>query len=155
MELTSNAFDEGDQIPVEYTCDGDDISPPLSWSDVPEDARSFVIVLEDVDASGGPFRHWGIFNIPADDRVLPSDIPPRSEEMELRQAKNGFGTVGYEGPCPPRSDSEHSYRFRIYALSISELEFPEPPKVVELKESLRPHLIGHTELNCLYERQGD
>jgi Raf kinase inhibitor-like YbhB/YbcL family protein len=102
LDVTSTAFEEGGAIPSRYTCDGLDVSPPLSWSSVPEDAQSLVLIADDPDAPGATFVHWVIYNLPPDTRRLPEDVPNRETlPSGAAQGVNGAGRVGYMGPCPP------------------------------------------------------
>jgi Raf kinase inhibitor-like YbhB/YbcL family protein len=108
IEVTSNAFGDGETIPRKYTCDGDDVSPPLRWKD--DGARGYVVTLMDPDAGG--FVHWIAFDLPAavtslDEGELPGPA---------REGSNDFGDRGYEGPCPPEGDDPHRYVFTIYGL---------------------------------------
>jgi Raf kinase inhibitor-like YbhB/YbcL family protein len=116
LSLSSPVFQEGEDIPIMYTCDGEDISPPLMWGEPPSETQSFVLIMDDPDAPGGVFTHWLLFNLPADSRELPEAVPPDNELANgALQGQNDFGTNGYGGPCPP-SGSAHHYRFTIYAL---------------------------------------
>jgi Raf kinase inhibitor-like YbhB/YbcL family protein len=152
MELQSDAFDHESAIPQRYTCDGADISPPLFWSQGPEGTRSYVIICEDPDAPSGTFRHWGAYDIPADETSLMEDVPPRTEDTGLKQAENDFNNIGYGGPCPPRGDGAHRYVFRVLALKIDSLEFDRTPSVSELERMARPHVAAEGQLIGLYER---
>jgi Raf kinase inhibitor-like YbhB/YbcL family protein len=112
IRLASSAFDEGRLFPRQYTCDGDDLPPPLEWSGVPQDAASLALVLTDPDAPGGTFVHWTLFGIdPGIDSLAPGELPQGAEE-----GKNSFGDSGYGGPCPPEGDSPHRYVVTLYAL---------------------------------------
>jgi Raf kinase inhibitor-like YbhB/YbcL family protein len=103
LDLRSAAFEEGGAIPARYTCDGQDVSPPLSWSSSPDETRSLALIADDPDAPGGTFVHWVIYNLPPDTRRLPEDVPNREETLPsgAAQGVNGAGSVGYMGPCPP------------------------------------------------------
>jgi Raf kinase inhibitor-like YbhB/YbcL family protein len=115
MELGSSAFSEGDTVPTEFTCDGDNVSPPLGWSGVPEDAAELRIGLRDPDAPGGNFTHWLVTGIdPSSSEVGRGRVPAGgTEEM------NSFGKRAYGGPCPPRGDNPHRYIFTIEALDAA------------------------------------
>ncbi len=102
MKVESSAFREGEVIPVKYTCDGADLSPPLSWSDIPEGTKSFVIIADDPDAPIGTFTHWVIYDIPAKVRSLEEGVPKTERVGDAKQGLNDFGYVGYGGPCPPK-----------------------------------------------------
>jgi hypothetical protein len=97
LTLTSPAFAEGERIPLKYTRDGDNLSPPLRWTGVPEGTRSFVLIMEDPDAPGGTFRHWAAYNIPPDRRSLPESVETQPEGNALRYAANDFGNERYAG----------------------------------------------------------
>src|SRR5204862_8324511 len=107
MELSSEAFSDGDPIPSRYTCEGEDVSPPLTWSDVPEDAVTLALICDDPDAPSGTFAHWVGWGIdPGVGGLAEGEAPPR-------QGRNGFGNIGYGGPCPPPGHGKHHYRFRL------------------------------------------
>jgi Raf kinase inhibitor-like YbhB/YbcL family protein len=115
MKLFTSAFSEGALIPAKYTCDGEDVSPPLEWSDVPPDAVALALVVDDPDAPRGVFVHWLLFDIPATEHGLTEGIGITAPEAGGgRQGRNGFGKLGYGGPCPP--SGTHRYYFRLFAL---------------------------------------
>jgi len=115
MKLSSPAFEEGGYIPVKYTCDGEDISVPLLFGDIPAEAESLALIMDDPDAPAGTFVHWVIYNIPADSGGLPEGIPAEPYLAEgIRQGVNSFGNIGYGGPCPPPGGA-HRYMFKLYA----------------------------------------
>jgi Raf kinase inhibitor-like YbhB/YbcL family protein len=116
MQLKSSAFENEDRLPTQYTCEGEGISPPLSWEGVPEEAKVLALVLDDPDANT-LFTHWIIYNIPA--------LPPNLEQGAslsgrfsegMREGFNSYGNQGYGPPCPPNGDQAHRYTFRLYAL---------------------------------------
>lgn len=112
IQVTSAAFREGDTIPVEFTCDGEDVSPPLEWAGIPEGTDSLRLVVDDPDAPGGIFVHWAVDGIDASAiRVRPGEVPAGGT-----QQPNHFGVEDYRGPCPPRGDEPHRYRFTVRAL---------------------------------------
>jgi Raf kinase inhibitor-like YbhB/YbcL family protein len=116
IEVTSEAFSPGGGIPERFTCDGANVSPPLSWSGAPEQTESFAIIADDPDAPGAVFSHWVIFNLPPDVQALPEGVPLGGEPSPGgRQGRNGFGHTGYGGPCPPKGET-HRYHFTVYAL---------------------------------------
>jgi Raf kinase inhibitor-like YbhB/YbcL family protein len=111
IDLESSAI-QGRLFPKQFTCDGDNLRPPLEWSSVPGDAASLALTLEDPDAPGGTFVHWTMFGIdPEVDSLAPGEIPEGASE-----GKNSFGDVGYGGPCPPKGSSPHKYVITLYAL---------------------------------------
>ncbi len=99
--LQSPAFGEGDPVPMRHSCEGEDVSPALSWRGLPEGCRSLALVCEDPDAPGGIWYHWAIFDIPAETRELADGVPPQDRLGAMRQALNSFHRIGYGGPCPP------------------------------------------------------
>jgi Raf kinase inhibitor-like YbhB/YbcL family protein len=117
LNVTSPAFRDGETIPLKYTADGDNVSPPLRWSEPPAATRSFAIVCEDPDAPSGLFIHWTAWNIGGDARELNEGFSPSADVDGVRQGKNSFGRTGYGGPKPPPGKA-HRYRFRVYALDV-------------------------------------
>jgi Raf kinase inhibitor-like YbhB/YbcL family protein len=143
--LTSNAFDSGQEIPRRHSCEGDDVSPPLSWSGAPEGARSLALIVDDPDAPGGTFTHW-----------LAWAIEPESAGIGEGQAapvegRNDFGTIGYRGPCPPPGHGPHRYFFRLHALDAN-VELERGAGKRDLERALEGHVLGAAELNGRYER---
>ena len=148
LYMSSSAFDDGQLIPNEYTCDGSGKSPPLQWNDAPANTASFAVVLEDPDAPGGTFRHWGVYDIAATTHQLAAGAAAGGA---LKQTKNDFGRTGYGAPCPPKGDNPHRYRFRVMALDIAQL--PAPPSTVDdLVGASRGHVLGTAELTGSYGR---
>ncbi|GIW05043.1 MAG: hypothetical protein KatS3mg059_1663 [Thermomicrobiales bacterium] len=115
IQVMSGAFADGQQIPVKYTCDAQDISPPLRWSGVPAEAQELVLVVDDPDAPSGIFTHWLVYGLPPRTTGLPEGVPPgETVPGGGRQGRNDFGRLGYGGPCPP--SGSHRYVFTVYAL---------------------------------------
>ncbi|MDI6741896.1 MAG: YbhB/YbcL family Raf kinase inhibitor-like protein, partial [Smithella sp.] len=115
MEIQSSSFKHEAMIPAKYTCDGQNISPPLSWSSAPEETKSFALICDDPDAPVGLWVHWVLFNIPATVNSLPEKVSRQEEIAGLRKnGKNTSGRFGYDGPCPP--SGTHRYYFKLYAL---------------------------------------
>jgi hypothetical protein len=113
ISLGSPAFAKGSEIPKQYTCDGEGISPPLVWSSVPRKAKELALLVEDPDAPGGTFVHWSVWGIPSKVTQLEPDVATAN----LQQGKNSFGKVAYGPPCPPKGSAPHRYVFTLYALS--------------------------------------
>ncbi|MFN2231826.1 MAG: YbhB/YbcL family Raf kinase inhibitor-like protein [Anaerolineae bacterium] len=151
MELVSGAFDSGDSIPRKYTCDGDNISPPLSWRFVPDEANALVLVCDDPDAPEGPFVHWVLYDLPVDIRRLEEDVP-RKDRLASGgvQGRNGSGKIGYSGPCPPRG-SAHHYYFRLYALDQA-LNLPPGATRQQVLNRIEGHVLDNARLLGLYGR---
>lgn len=119
LSVTSSAFEAGDTIPTRYTCDGENVSPPLTVANVPEGAGSLAVIVDDPDAPGGTFVHWLLWNVPPDRTQLPAGVTRGETVADLggaRQGENDANRVGYSGPCPPTADDAHTYRFTAYAV---------------------------------------
>jgi hypothetical protein len=143
--FTSSAFAGGGTIPRRHSCDGEDRSPPLSWTTPPAGSRSLALILDDRDAPGGRFVHWLAWGIGPDAGGLAEG------EAAPLEGRNDFGTVGYRGPCPPRGRGPHRYRFRLHALG-EELRLAPGAGVGELERALTANLLAVAELVATYER---
>lgn len=150
MKLISSAFTGGKEIPRRFTCDGDDVSPPLAWSGVPSGTRSFALVCRDPDAPSGDWYHWAAFNVPANVTMLPEHCPARATGM--RQAANDFGKREYGGPCPPRGHGRHHYHFMLYALNVERLDVSDDADCRKVEAMAKAHAIASAELTGLYGR---
>ncbi len=150
MTLQTSAFSHGEAIPREYSCDGDNVSPSLRWSDAPDGAKSFALIMDDPDAPGGTFVHWVYYDIPSSVQELPKAVDNKTQpSVGGTQGKNSFGKVGYGGPCPP--GGEHRYYFKLYALdSVLDLE-PGISKD-ELLRAMEGHILEETQLMGTYTR---
>ena len=115
MQLKSDAFSPEGRIPEPYTCDGENVSPPLRWTNVPGAAKSLALMLQDPDAPSGVFVHWIVYNIPPNELALPKSMS-RDPMIGngVRQGENSFQHIGYDGPCLP--SGTHRYQFQLYAL---------------------------------------
>jgi Raf kinase inhibitor-like YbhB/YbcL family protein len=152
FKVSSDAFEEGNLIPKNHTCDGADRSPPLHWEGAPEAARAFAIVVDDPDAPGGNWNHWLVYNIPSAAKALAADVPKtRSLGDGTRQGTNDFGTVGYRGPCPP-SGTNHRYYFKVYALSAP-LELEPGARREKVVNALKDKTLAKAQLMGRYQRQ--
>lgn len=152
MKVQCADFEQGDIIPEQYTCTGRNISPPITWTDAPENTRSFALIVDDPDAITGKWTHWLAYNIPATRRELPPNIEavPRLRDGIL-QGRNDFRNFGYGGPCPPKGHGTHRYFFRLYALD-SELSLQPGAAKAELERAMQGHIIDHAELMGRYQR---
>lgn len=152
MRLTSNAFKHADYIPGQYTCDGQDMSPALSWDDPPGGTQTFALIVEDPDAPSGTWTHWVVYNIPAKIRELSHGLP-HEETLEdgILQGRNDFGKIGYGGPCPPKGHGQHAYHFRLFALSTS-LPLPPGASKKEVLKAMEGSILAETEIEGFYKR---
>jgi len=153
MKIESVAFKEGESIPVKYTCDGLDISPPLLWSGSPEGTKSYVLIMDDPDAPIGTFTHWLVYDIPKDINGFVEDLPKVSEIEGVKQGLNDFGFVGYGGPCPPKGHGHHRYFFRLYAIDLDSLDIPPQSTRRVVEERMKGHILGETSLMGRYKRE--
>lgn len=152
MHLSSPAFSDAQRIPRRFTCDGEDLSVPLRWSDAPAETRSFVVLCEDPDAPAGVWHHWAVYDIPPDRMELAEGIGRTEAKSGLKQAINDFGRSGYGGPCPPRRHGPHHYRFHLLGLSVDHLAVSSKPSCQEVERQARRHAIAEAVLVGVYER---
>jgi Raf kinase inhibitor-like YbhB/YbcL family protein len=151
IEVTSPAFEDGAAIPSRYTCDGLDVSPPLSWGSVPDGTQSLALIADDPDAPGGTFVHWVIYDLPPDTRRLPEDVPNRQTlPSGAAQGVNGAGSIGYIGPCPP--SGTHRYFFKVYALD-TELGLGGGATKEDALSAMEGHVLGEGQLMGTYRRR--
>jgi len=151
MQLSSSAFQQARSIPLRYTCDGENVSPALSWRGAPAETRSFALIMHDPDAPrAGGFTHWIVYNIPASVAALSSNLPQEEQIADLcLQGKNDAGKIGYIGPCPP--SGTHRYLVRLYALGrVLNLEAGASHR--QLKEAMHGHVLAQAELTGTYAR---
>jgi Raf kinase inhibitor-like YbhB/YbcL family protein len=145
FELTSSAFKEGERIPDRYTCEGEDVSPPLHWSVPPAATKSFVVIADDPDAPGGTWVHWVIYNLSLDLRGLPESIPAKDHWLNgALQGLTDFKRVGYGGPCPPPG-KPHRYYFKLYALDAVLNLKPRTTKI-QVLEACKGHVLAEAQL---------
>lgn len=149
--IRSAAFSDGQTIPKEYTADGKNISPPVTWTDPPTGTKSFAIICEDPDAPGGTFTHWLIYNVPAELRSLEPGVP-RDKKLTngALQGKNDFGDIGYGGPDPPPG-KPHRYIFHLYALD-SVLDVQPEIERKDLLNAIQGHILAEAQLIGMYGR---
>lgn len=151
MKLTSSAFEEGQPIPVKFTGDGENISPPLQWSDPPKKTKSFAVICDDPDAPKKIWVHWVLFNIPAEQTELPEGVAKTGTLPDgAKQGKNDFGKLGYGGPAPPPG-KPHRYFFKLYALKEM-IDLPAGATKAQLEEAMRTHTLNQTSLLGTYVR---
>jgi len=151
FELTSTAFAPGELILRKYTCDGENISPSLRWSDPPQATQSFALIADDPDAPIGTWIHWVLYNLPAAVRALPEAVPPDADLADgSRHGKNSWGRLDYGGPCPP--SGTHRYFFKLYALDTV-LDLLAGASKEQLLQAMEGHILAQTEVMGVYTRQ--
>jgi Raf kinase inhibitor-like YbhB/YbcL family protein len=152
MVLRSDAFADGGNIPTKYTCEGDNVSPPLTWSGTPVPTRSFALIMDDPDALFGTFTHWMIFDLDPNTSTLGEGVQAAPQlPSSTIQGKNGFGKIGYGGPCPPRG--RHHYRFTLYALDDLLRLAPGSSKT-QVLGAMHGHILEQAQLVGLFQRGG-
>lgn len=153
FKLGSPAFDPGGRIPARYTCDSEDVSPALTWSDPPPGTASFALIVDDPDAPVGTWVHWVLYDLPGDARALAEGVPAEREPSEPRGARQGvndFRRIGYGGPCPPPGGA-HRYFFKLYALKAPLGLAPGATKQ-QVEKAMEGLILGHAEVVGTYAR---
>lgn len=157
MIITSTAFASGEYIPAKYTCDGENINPPLTFSKVPKNAQSLALIVEDPDAPSGIFTHWVLYNIPPATIQILENEAPRGSALGMTD----FGKTEYGGPCPPaspqahrgESSGTHRYFFKLFALDTM-LNLPPRALKKDVEEAMKNHILESATLIGLYKRGG-
>jgi Raf kinase inhibitor-like YbhB/YbcL family protein len=157
LVLKSTAFTEGGVIPLKYTCEGDDIAPPLEWQGVPENTQSLVLIVDDPDAPDPEaprmtWVHWVVYNLPADVRGLPEGATAAMLPVGTQQGVNDWHNQAYGGPCPPIG--RHRYFHKLYALDTV-LEDMQAPSKVQVEAAMQGHVIAQAELVGTYKKTAD
>lgn len=151
LQLQSPSFHQGDAIPKQFTCDGRNVSPALSWSAPPANTQSLAIILSDPDAPGGTFFHWVLYNLPPQTRSLPEAVPTQPQLPDgSRQGQNDNDSTGYWGPCPP-APSRHRYSFAVFALD-TKLSLPGNADAKRVTTAAKGHFVGAGRLMGFYQR---
>jgi len=149
--ITSPAFAPSEEIPVRYTCDGADDSPPLTWSGIPRGAVALALVVDDPDAPSGTFTHWVVYNISAGSSGFQTnELKDLKTGLDYPQAVNDFGKLGYNGPCPPPG-APHHYHFKLYALKAA-LALPTNSRAAQVEEAINPQTLGMGEMIAIFGR---
>jgi len=154
ITLKSTAFGNNERIPVKYTGEGDDVSPPLEWSEPPAGTKSFALVCDDPDAPRGTWDHWVLWNLPASLRKLPENVARTPELPDLGgavQGNNSWPHMGYNGPMPPPKHGTHHYNFVLYALDTTLNLAPGADKKA-LLAAMKGHILGQGKLTGTYSR---
>jgi Raf kinase inhibitor-like YbhB/YbcL family protein len=154
MQLRSSDFTPNGPIPVRYTCEGDNVSPELSWTEAPTEAKSFALIVHDPDAPRqGGFTHWVLYNIPAEQGSLSPEVPHYGTVPGTgTQGRNDAGEIGYMGPCPP--SGLHHYQVKLYALD-TELDLPSGATGNELTAAMQGHILATAELVGTYQKKAE
>ena len=151
FEIKSPAFGENDVIPQKYTCDGEDLSPPLAWANPPQGTKSFALIADDPDAPVGTWVHWIVYDLPSDAERLPEGVPvDKTLSNGAKQGLTDFRQVGYGGPCPPPGSSHH-YFFKLYALD-KKLNLPPRVTNTKLLDAMKKHILAEADLMGRYKR---
>lgn len=145
MKISSSVFENNGSIPSEYTCDGSDISPPLTISEIPTESKTLAIIMDDPDAPMGTFTHWVVWNISPKKTEF-----TKGEKISFPQGKTSFGLKSYGGPCPP--GGTHRYFFKLYALDVI-LNLKEGASKDDLEKAMKGHIISETSLMGKYSRR--
>jgi Raf kinase inhibitor-like YbhB/YbcL family protein len=150
ITLTSSSLQSG-RVPREFTCDGEDKSPPLSWTALPPGTKALALIVTDPDAPGGTFTHWVLYNLPANKSGLAAGVQKQGQLADgTRQGRNDFGRIGYGGPCPP-SGSPHRYVFTLTALD-GEISLPPGATRAQVEDATKGHVIAQGQLTARYGR---
>jgi Raf kinase inhibitor-like YbhB/YbcL family protein len=152
IQIISVAFAGGQPIPAKYTCDGQDVSPPLKWSNAPANTKSFALIADDPDAPGGTWVHWVLYDLPATTTEL-AENTPKSQQLPggAKQGLNSWPRLGYGGPCPPRG-KPHRYFFKLYALDTL-LDLKPGATKKDLLKAMEGHVLGEGQLMGTYQRK--
>jgi len=151
LTISSSAFTSGGDIPKKFTCDGADVSPELSWSNLPSGTQSLALIADDPDAPAGTWTHWVLFDLPAGATGLPEGVAKVDELAGGgRQGRNDFRRIGYGGPCPP-SGKSHRYFFKLYALDRM-LQLKPGATKAEVEQAMQGHMLGQAEWMGKYRR---
>lgn len=151
IKVRSDAFEEGGMIPEENTCDGDNVSPEISWGGAPAETKSFALICDDPDAPAGTWVHWVVYNIPANKKGLHEGISADKKLYDgTMQGINDFREYGYGGPCPPKG-SAHSYYFKVYALDTT-FDIQKDVSKAVLLEAMKGHILAQGQLIGMYSR---
>jgi Raf kinase inhibitor-like YbhB/YbcL family protein len=151
MIIASPAFTEGSMLPAKYTCDGQDISPPLEWKNVPAGTKSLALIHDDPDAPMGTWVHWVAYNIPPNITKLDENVKPEKVfKNGMRQGNNDWPKIGYGGPCPP--SGTHRYYFKLYALDTM-LDLRPGATKTQVLQAMKGHILAEAQLIGKYQRQ--
>ena len=151
MKLFSPAFQDGNEIPIRFTCEGEDRSPTLFWQNIPDGTQSLALTCVDPDAPMGDWIHWIAWNIPPEPNTLLEAVDPY-DQHRFTQGTNSWGRTGYGGPCPPPGHGTHHYIFTLYALNTNRLHLDSGAKIEDLLSVIEGHVVKQATLTGTYER---
>src|SRR4030095_2032120 len=152
MTIKSTAFNEGGMIPKKYSCEGENLSPPLEWSDSPAGTNTFALIVDDPDAPAGTWVHWVVYNIPASTLELKDDMSSqKTSDSKIVQGINDFKKASYGGPCPP--SGTHRYFFKLYAID-AKLDLAGDVTKDKLLDAMKGHVLGQAQLIGKYTKGG-
>ena len=150
IQVMSSAFKEGEAIPRQYTCQGEDISPALSWETGPEGTKSIAVIVDDPDAPGGTFVHWVLYDLPGSTRELPEGLPrDKTLPNGAKHGMNSLKKLGYSGPCPP--SGTHRYFFKVYALD-AQTNLPPGKSKADLLQAMKGHILAQGQIMGTYKK---
>jgi len=150
LDIRSSAFEEGELIPKKYTCDGEDVSPPLSWTQLPKETKSVALICDDPDAPMGTWVHWVLFGLSPETLELPEGISLKKEVLGgAKHGLNDFKKYGYGGPCPP--GGTHRYFFKLYAVDI-QVDLNAGATKKEVLDTIKGHILAEGQLMGRYSR---
>ena len=150
MQMASKAFQDGAAIPQKYTCEGEDISPALEWTSVPDEAMTLALISDDPDAPDGTWVHWVLYNVPAHILEIAENLPREGQlENGIMQGQNDFKNIGYGGPCPP--SGTHRYVFKLFALD-KELELQPGATKRQLLQAMEGHILDRAQFMGTYSK---
>jgi len=154
FSIRTDAFSEKSAIPLEYSCDGNDLSPALFWDNhPPERTKSFALIVTDPDAPMGSFTHWVAYDIPASAKGLGKAVPTTAElKNGTKQGMNDFGKIGYKGPCPPKGHGKHRYFFTLKALDVKTLGLSAGSNKKDVEKATKGHVLAEAVVMGTYER---
>jgi len=151
FEMKSPAFAQGKMIQKKYTCDGADVSPPLTWTEPPSGTKGFALIADDPDAPMGTWVHWVVYDLPVGARQLAEGVPKQETLPDgTKQGSNDFRRIGYGGPCPP-TGPVHRYFFKLYAVD-KKIGLPPGATKQQVLEAIKDHTLGQAELIGTYQR---
>lgn len=152
MKLETDAFEHDGEIPARYSCEGENLSPALRWEDLPEEAQSLALIVDDPDAPDMTWVHWVLYNLGVGETGLAEGVKIADLENGAVEGVNDFKKIGYGGPCPPKGHGTHHYFFKLYALD-KKLDLPAGASKEELEAAMQHHILGYVEMIGTYERK--